>query len=47
MCIRDRRERSDAGDDLTKVVEQGLLLPNIATEVVGVVLEEIAKEANK
>ena len=32
---------------MTKVIEQGLLRPPIATEVVGVVLEEVAVEANK
>ena len=42
-----KREKSEAGDSLTKVIEQGLLRPPIATEVVGVVLEEVAMEANK
>ena len=42
-----KREKSEAGDSLTKVIEQGLLHPPIATEIVGVVLEEVAMEANK
>ena len=42
-----KREKSETGDSLTKVIEQGLLHPPIATEIVGVVLEEVAMEANK
>ena len=42
-----KREKSEAGDSLTKVIEQGLLRPAVATDVVGVVLEEVAMEVKK
>lgn len=39
-----KRERSEAGEDLGKVIDQGLHKPILATDVVGVVLEELVRE---
>ena len=42
-----RRDRSEKDDPLARVIEQGLLKPNIATDIVGVVLEEIVRVADR
>lgn len=39
-----KRERSEVGDDLWQVIDQGLRKPVIATDMVGVVIAEILQE---
>ena len=39
-----KREQSDKGEEMGKVIEQGLRKPAIATDIVGVVLEEVLRE---
>lgn len=39
-----KREESEKGEEFGKVIERGLHKPVIATDVVGVILEELLKE---
>ncbi|KAL5481330.1 hypothetical protein EMCRGX_G021467 [Ephydatia muelleri] len=39
----NKKEKAEPGEELVKVIEQGLLKPNLATEVVGAVLQEVSK----
>ena len=42
-----KRERSEVGDDMLKIIDQSLRKPVIATDVVGVVLEELIREQKR
>lgn len=42
-----RRETSEEGENLAKVIELGLHKPVLATDIVGVVLREVIKEHNR
>ncbi len=42
-----KRERSEVNDDLSKVIEVGLIKPNIATDVVAMVMKIVAEQQDK
>lgn len=42
-----KRERSEVGDDLNKVVEVGLLKPNVATDVVAMVMKLVSEQQER
>lgn len=42
-----KREKSSSGEDLNKIIERGLLKPNLASDVVGVVMREVARSHDR
>ncbi len=42
-----KRERSKVGDDLSKVIEVGLLKPNVATDVVAMVMKLVTEQRER
>ena len=45
--VWSRRETSEQGEKLIKVIELGLHKPILATDIVGVVLQEVIEEHNR